>query len=202
MSANIVVIPETAAERTERHLFVCQRLTELGMKLAEAAAARAEMAFAQLPPGPEQQNDPAPRPPRGPHPATLFNQLASAVRQAIKLECRIVAGHAATLGAQTQADPRRAKIRLAIRHATAGRRDRAKTREDADAMLETELALDPDGTTPLPDLLGTMCEDLAFSLDYEKLATDLAITQHPGYPATALITPPNHHPERPPPPPH
>ncbi len=47
-------------------------------------------------------------------------------------------------------------------------------REEADDLLETELALDPDGTTSLPDLLETICEDLGFELDYQQLAADLA----------------------------
>ncbi len=184
MSATTTIIPETAAERTTRHMGQCQRLAELGMVLAEAAAARAQMAFAQLPPGPEQDTDQAPRPLRATHPATLFAQLSNVVRQAIRLECRIVAGHAATLGSHVQADPRRAKIRRAIRQATDGRPNRAKLREEADEMLETELALDPDGTTSLPDLLEAICEDLGFELDYEQLATELA-TADPAYATSA-----------------
>ena len=107
-------------------------------------------------------------------------QLSNAVRQAIRLECRIVAGHAATLA--TPADPRaanlrRARIRRAIRQATQGHSDRAKLCAEADDMLDVELALDPDGTIALPDLLETICDDLGFELDYEKLAADLAILQ-------------------------
>ncbi len=194
----ITIIHETAGERTARHLGQCQRLAELAMMLAEAAAARAQMAFAQLPPGPEQRNEPAPRLPRAPHPATLFAHLSSAVRQAIKLETRIVAGHAATLGAHTQADPRRAKIRRAIRQATHGRPDRAILREQADEMLETELALDPDGTTSLPDLLETICEDLGFKLDFDQLAADLA-TRDLAFIASADL---QDDPDKPPGPPH
>ncbi len=148
----------------------CQRLAELGMMLAEAAAARAQMAFARLPPGREQEDEAAPR---APHPATLFTQLASVVRHAITLECRIAAGRGA-LAPQTQADPRRAKIRRAIRQATQGHFGRADLLEEADELLEAELALDPDGTTSLPDLLATICEDLGFELDYEKLEAELA----------------------------
>ena len=40
-------------------------------------------------------------------------------------------------------------------------------------MLDEELALDPDGVSSLPDLLATICEDLGFKVDYEKLAVDL-----------------------------
>ena len=174
MSPTNIIIPETAAERTTRHLGQCQRLAELAMMLAEAAAARAAQAFAEHPPGPEQAAGPTSRPPRAPHPATLFAHLSSAVRQVIKLETRIVAGHAATLSTHTQADPRRAKIRRAIRQATIGRFARVKIHEDADERLATELALDPDGTTSLPYLLAPLCEDLGLELDYEKLAADLA----------------------------
>ena len=166
--------PETAHERTERHLRQLRRLADLAEILAERAAARAEMAFAELPPGPEQAGQPPARPSRAPHPAKLFAQLASVLRQSISLECRIVAHHEAAMPRHTQADPRRAKIRRAIRQATAGRPDRAIRCQEADDLLETELALDPDGTAPLPDLLDTICQDVGFELDYVQLAADLA----------------------------
>ncbi len=180
MSA-LIIIPETAAERATRHMGQCQRLAELGMALAEAAAARAQIALAEPPPAP-QQNGPAPIPPRAPHPATLFAQLAHAVRQAIRLEGRIVAGHAATLAVNNQADPRRAKIRRAIRQAAIGHFGRVDLCRKADERLEAELALDPDGTTSLPDLLEPICHDFGIELDYEKLAADLAPTE----PASAI----------------
>ncbi len=198
--STITIIPETAAERTARHLGQCQRLAELAMMLAEAAAARAAIAFAQHPPGPEQADDPTARPPRAPHPASLFAHLSNAVRAAIRLETRIVAGHAATLSRHTQADPRRAKIRRAIRQATIGRVSRAEIHQDADRMLAAELALDPDGTASLPDLLAPLCEDLRLELDYEKLAADLAT---PAFvPGPAAHQPEPSRPIRPPIPPH
>ncbi len=200
MHTDIHTQRETAAERTERHLRQLRNMADLGELLAERAAARAEMAFAQLPPGPEQKGDASARPQRGPHPATLFAQLAGVVRQSIRLECRVVAGHAASMPRHTQADPRRAKIRRAIRQATTGRPDRAIRRQEADALLETELALDPDGTASLPDLLDTICEDVGFNLDYQQPSADLAApeapSQHPtpsrnGWPNP---TPPTPHP--------
>ncbi len=103
--------------------------------------------------------------------ALLFTRLSRAVRESITLEARLAAGHAATAP-----DPRRARIRNAIRQATERHLNRAEIREEADERLETELALDPDGTASLPDLLSTICEDLGFQIDYEKLAAEL---RHP-----------------------
>ncbi len=197
-------IPETAAERTARHLGQCQRLAELAMMLAEAAAARAAMAFSRHPPGPEQAGDPSARPPHAPHPASLFTHLSNAVRAAIRLEARIVAGHAAASSRPTGADPRRARIRRAIRQATVGRFARAEIHRDADRMLAAELAMDPDGTTSLPDLLAPLCDDLRLELDYEKLAADLATqapAPAPGAPLATLQPEPSHI-NRPPIPPH
>ncbi len=171
--------PETANERTERHLRQLRRMADLAEILAEAAAARAQMTLAELPPGPEQAGQPPSRLQRPPNPTKLFTQLANVLRQSINLECRIIAGRAAALPRHTQADPRRAKIRRAIRQATTGRPDRAVRRQEADALLETELALDPDGTNSLPDLLETICEDVGFELDYEQLAADLAAATIP-----------------------
>ncbi len=159
--------PETTAERHARQQAQCRRLAELGMRLAELAAQRTEQVLAEQPPATEHPSEPPT--PRAPHPASLFAHLSSAVRQAIKLEERIVTG-----AIRAQADPRRATLRIAIREATQDRSGRRRLREEADELLETELALDPDGTTPLPDLLATICEDLGFELDYEKLASSLA----------------------------
>ena len=177
MSTTLAEAPscaESAAERTARHMRLCRRLADLAMQLAEAAAARAAEALDA--PAPDRHQDPADpdaQPLPGTHPATLFTRLAGVVRQAIALECRVVAGHAASMAPHTQADPRRAKIRLAIRHATEGRLNRAELRHQADTLLNTELALDPDGTASLPDLLATLCEDLNFRIDYDRLANDL-----------------------------
>ena len=165
-------VQETPAERTARHLRHCKRMAELGMALAEAAATRATQAFA-LPPRMAAVEPGALLPFPGAHPATLFTQLASVVRLAITLECRVAAGEVANQANDSQADPRRSKIRLAIRHATEGLANRAELREEADELLDTELALDPDGTTSLSDLLATICEELDFDLDYEEAEADL-----------------------------
>ncbi len=169
--------PESANERTERHLRQLRRMADLAEILAEAAAARAQMALAELPPGPEQAGQPPSRLQRAPNPTKLFAQLASVLRQCINLERRIIAGHAAAMPKHTQADPRRAKIRRAIRQATTGRPDRAIRRQEADALLEAELALDPDGIASLPDLLETICQDVGFELNYDQLAADLAVPE-------------------------
>lgn len=171
MSLDVKLQAETAAERKARHLRQCQDLTALGMVLARAAAARAEMAFAQLPSGPEQEA----AEPNGTlvsDPATIFNRMARVVRHAIMLEHSIAAGRSAAF-VPDQSDPRRAKMRLAIWQATEGRPDRAELREEADDMLDEELALDPDGTASLADLLDAICDDLDLDLD-EEVAANLA----------------------------
>ena len=153
---------ETDAERTARHVAVCKRLAELGMMLTRAAAAQATQALAN----PPSEGDPdAP----SLEAVTRFTRLAAGVRRAITLECRIAAGDTA-FAPDTQADPRRAPIRLALRHATRASADRACLREEADEMLDEELAQDPDGFTPPEDILAAICEDLDIGMDWEHAA--------------------------------
>ena len=165
---------ETAAERTARHVAHCKRLAELGLMLARGAAKRAGQALAAPPSEPGNEDAPADS-----DPVVLFTQLAGSVRRSIMLERRLVAGHAAAGAPLTQADPRRARIRLALCRAAGDRIDRDELCEEAEEMLDEELALDPDGASSLPDLLADICEDLGFEVDYEKLAADLGARDVP-----------------------
>ncbi len=83
--------PESAADRTERQLRACRELTELGMQVARAAAREA---VATLETPIEHPMPGAHLPPvcRIADPGRLFTRVAYAVRQAIALENRIVAG--------------------------------------------------------------------------------------------------------------
>ena len=132
--------------------------------LARTAAERAGQALAE-PASAQNEGDAA-----AADQIELFTLLAGAVRRSIMLERRLVAGHAATTAPRNQADPRRDKAVLALRRATRGRIDASELCEEANEMLDEELAQDPDGTTPLPDLLATICEDLGFELDHELAA--------------------------------
>lgn len=85
-------VPETATERTTRHLGICRRLAELGMTLVEAAAEEARHALA---PDPTQTPAQAAAAMRAHiNAATRFARLAGSVRQAIAMEQRILATQA------------------------------------------------------------------------------------------------------------
>jgi hypothetical protein len=85
-------VPETHPDRIARHLATCRRLAELGMVLAEAAAAEAQHA-----PAPEPAHTPAQAAAAARlqiNAAMRFARLARSVRQAIAMEQRILAANA------------------------------------------------------------------------------------------------------------
>ena len=89
--------------------------------LARGAAERAGQALAASPSEYGNEDDPADS-----DPVVLFTHLAGSVRQSLMLERRLVAGHAAAGAPLTQAGPRRARIRLALRRAAGDCIDRAE----------------------------------------------------------------------------
>jgi hypothetical protein len=75
--------PESAAQRTERHVRQCRRMAELGMKLAEATAQKALRDQAR------RSADPAA--PAAKDPAVTFARITNTIHQAIKLEAKLTA---------------------------------------------------------------------------------------------------------------
>ena len=167
-----------AAERTARHLRMCQELAELGMELARAAAARALRDWATpATPAASPDENPAPEPtPQAAaaktlDPGLLFARLSRAVRQSIALEARIAAdalvSHRHTH--RSPNDPRREILRRALHQASAGHPDHAELRRDTDERLDHELAIDPGQHISVPELLATISEDLGIPITYDRL---------------------------------
>ena len=94
---------ESAAERTARHLAMCQELAELGMQMARAAARQAVCAAesaATTPPRPKRQN-----------PSLAFARISREIRQIITLENRLAAPATAAATRGPRASPRQPRER-------------------------------------------------------------------------------------------
>lgn len=146
--------PETAAERTARHLENCRILTDLAMNLAQASAAVAQRELAQ-PPHPLQPAEPAA--PCGTHPASLFTNLSRTAMQAMRLEGRVArdAERRPARPAYRSPNPRRPILARALRQAAAGHPQEAALCEEIDLQVERELAADPEA--PIPEIITRIC---------------------------------------------
>jgi hypothetical protein len=105
-------------------------------------------------------------------PAVLFTRLAAVVRDCIALEARLAAGPAPSpraAGLSLRADPRRAPLREALRHATENHPDHAELLRETTTRLDEQLANDPDQTAEPAHLFATICNELGVELDLATL---------------------------------
>jgi hypothetical protein len=134
------------------------------------------------PPAAEPPPPPAAEPPTRPaaatpsykptDPAILFTRLAAVVRDCIALEARLAAGAAPsrrTLTCQLRADPRRAPLREALRHATLKHPDHAELFRETTTRLDEHLTADTGQTVEPPHLFATICNELGIELDLATL---------------------------------
>jgi hypothetical protein len=165
--------PPQADERTSRHLRLCAELADLAMQLARAAAARTLADWAEpeapatAPPGAAGTASP-----KQTDPAILFTRFAAVVRDCVALEARIAAGAAPTPRAASlvlRADPRRAPLREAFRHATIKHPDHADLLRATTTRLDEHLAADTEQTTAPPHLFATICTELGIAIDLATL---------------------------------
>jgi hypothetical protein len=170
-----------AAARADAQMAVLQRLAELATELALLAARRAKTELADPVPDPdpvpleEAEPDhlyyPCPtEPPRPParEPLTQFDRLSRNIRACFRLESQIAAQQIAALRPIT--DPRRPILRRALRPFVGtippdGFYPAGPTPFSIDEAVDKELKADPDRTTPLPELLALICEELELSPD-------------------------------------
>jgi hypothetical protein len=146
------------------------------MQLARAAAARTltDWAAPEAPPAAEPPPAPAAVTPsyKPTDPAILFTRLAAVVRDCIALEARLAAGAAPSprsLTRQLRADPRRAPLREALRHATLKHPDHAELFRETTTRLDEHLTADTDQTVEPPHLFATICNELGIELDLATL---------------------------------
>jgi hypothetical protein len=160
------------------------------MQLARAAAARtlADWAEPEASPMPAAatpsdtktapQSNPTPcrtagtAPYKQTDPAVLFTRLAAVVRDCVALDARLAAGTAPSPRAASRslrADPRRAPVREALRHATQNHPDHAELLRETTTRLDEHLANDPDQTAKPPHLFATICEELGIEIDLATL---------------------------------
>jgi hypothetical protein len=103
-------------------------------------------------------------------PALLFTRLAATVRDCIALESRLAAAAAGTRGPLLpRADPRRAPLREALRHATKNHPGHAELLRDTATLLDEQLAADPDQTIDPAALLGAICDEFGITINFATL---------------------------------
>ncbi len=174
--------PETAHQRTARHMSMCAELADLAMELARDAAARARTAMAEPEtPAPTAERPievpPAARPARPaaarkpPDPALVFVRLAKVVRDCMLLEAKLAAGMPATPAdtSERPADPRHAILQDAFGHVTRHHPDRAALIRETSARLADHLAADPEQTIEIAELLYKICGELGIAIDLVTL---------------------------------
>jgi hypothetical protein len=161
VSITLLNPPNTSgAERIARHIRMCKEMAEIAMRLAEAAAARAQIDLAATPPD-AQTKKPAPSPLAA---ALLFTRLCRVIQTAITLENRLATGQAAPT-APTRTDPRRATLRCVINNATADTPNANALKRQAFDRLDQALALDPNCEYTADAILGPICTDLGLKYD-------------------------------------
>jgi len=161
-------LARAAAARTRADWAVAPPTAEPSRVTAEPSIVKAEpssvAAEPSAMPAAEPPSEPAPAttpPYKQTDPAILFTRLAAVVRDCIALETRLAAGgsdapHAASL--QLRADPRRAPLRDAFRHALQKHPDRAELVRETTARLDQELAADADQTVIPGHIFVAICE--------------------------------------------
>ncbi len=167
---------EPDRERTARHLAMLRELAEIGMALARAIGEQA-LAALEAPATPDpaapQAEAPDPQSPPRTDPGLAFARVARAVRQCIALEARIAAGKLPAprgrAAPQPAPDPRRDLIRRVVR--LAAEADGLATtalKRDIDERLDDELEADPDGDTPVEEIIVAIFQDLGLARDLAR----------------------------------
>ncbi len=193
---------ETQEERTARQLRMVRRLTELGMQLAEAAAAKAARDLAE-----EAPDTPKPK---GPDPALSFARYCTVVRQCIALETRILAGPAQPGGRRKPPyDVRRNLLKRVFTEGTQRHHDGKEAARTLIEAGEEALAADPEGRKQIYDIVWDACKTTGITIDKGTLHDemlfmveiwDVPIDKHPLLkPVPAWLIP--HRPKGPGPPP-
>jgi len=146
---------------------MCKEMAEIAMRLAAAAATRAELDLAATPP-----EAPTPKtPPRNNLAAALlFTRLCRVVQSAITLENRLATGQTAP-ATPTKPDPRRATLRCVINNATADTPNANALKRQAFERLDQALAQDPDCEYTADAILGPICTDLGLKYALPTPAT-------------------------------
>jgi hypothetical protein len=160
---------------TEADIAILQRLAELGMQLAELAAARA-LQDAQ----PEAGAPEKPR--RTTDPSLLFTRLARTVRDTIAMKARIAANIILPVSpeaAKTRKDPRRPFIAAEFDRAVATsdypKIDRPALRREIDDRLTEALAADPDCLVAGGEFVMTICKEFGLDFDIAQFADELLV---------------------------
>jgi len=162
VSITLLNPPNTSpAERIARHMRMCKEMAEIAMRLAEAAAARAQTDLAAPPPEAPSQKTP---PRNNLAAALLFTRLCRVIQSAITMENRLATGQAAPT-TPTKSDPRRATLRCVINTATADTPNANALKRQAFDRLDQALALDPDCEYSADAILGPICTDLGLKYD-------------------------------------
>lgn len=144
-------------------------LLERGMKLARFVSDQALKEMAA--PGSAELK------PQGTDPRQLFLRIWTAMRQTIALQTRLIPGPKTPAPAKhsgkhpAMPDTRRDIIRAALDIATATHPNRVKIRMLAQQRADQALARDPEGKTPLPDHIATICQQCGIKFDKAKLAS-------------------------------
>jgi hypothetical protein len=198
--------PETQEERTARQVGMCRRLADLGMQLAEAAAAKALAAA-------EDEDPEVPRAKSrasGPDPAISFARYCTTVRQCITLEARLLAGPSQSK--RSRKPPYDVRRNLLKRVFTEGTIRQHDAKEAASTLIEAgeeALAADPEGKKQIFDIVWESCKTTGIKIDKGTLhdemlflveVWDVPIEEHPLLkPVPAWLIP--HRPKGPGPPP-
>ena len=191
---------QSAAERTARHLAMCQELADLGMQLTRAAAAKAlrdaEAASAAAPPAATPRA-------RSPDPTLAFARLSREVRQIITLECHLAAGPAAAASVPRRhaaqrreheprpgipkipkvpeaprakpanADNRRALIRQVVNDLTEQHPNRDIVRMQFTARADRALAADPGYEIPASRILLDIASKMGLDLETAEVSQEI-----------------------------
>lgn len=154
--------PETLALRKIRQFARLQRLGDLAMAVAEAAAKATIDAYDE----PAPQDDK-----RGPSPAAehalTFARVSRIVRDITGLEIRL--DQPARPSLYRPHDPRRALLRGVLHEAVAHEPDAAPRRREINDRIEQALADDPAAAIPLDRILSKLCDDLDIEIDIARV---------------------------------
>ncbi len=175
----------------------CRELAELGMHVARVTAARAVADYAtpEPPASPEppvlscETPEPQALETSVPEPATAetpaapaaaqprrgdavlaFARASRAVRQAIALEARLIAGFAPARPARGPLDPRRATVQRALHDTIQHHPDRRELQRDINESLDH--ALGAEGAD-IPTIFASICNDLGITPDLANLPDDI-----------------------------